>query len=360
MKAFEPFRLANSRKALILHYHRFSSSARPSATAVSVLEEQLVYLTTRYEIVPLAVIVDCLAKGAALPRRTAVITVDDGYHDFYDLAFPVLHRFKVPATVFVVAEFVDRNGWLWTDKIRHILRRAAAPSVALELASELRGELSAIRRLGSGSAGQANALDARVARFEEGRAGDEKAIAHAADNINAVLKTLPQAQREAVIDDLASNLGVILPEHPPADYSALSWEELREMAASGIDIGSHSMTHPILTLESNGHLRYELRESKSKIERLTGRAAPLFCYPNGDYDERTMRETERAGYIGAVTCRPGLNSAAENPFELRRIHTSDDLPHFLQSTSGMEQMKQAIKYREGNIYQENPGDRTIE
>jgi peptidoglycan/xylan/chitin deacetylase (PgdA/CDA1 family) len=132
------------------------------------------------------------------------------------------------------------------------------------------------------------------------------------------------------------------------------------MAASGIDIGSHSMTHPILTLESNERLRYELRESKSKIEQLTHRAVPMFCYPNGDYDGRTMREVKRAGYIGAVTCRPGLNSAAENPFELRRIHTNDDLPHFLQSTSGMEQMKQAIKYRDCVAYSENAEYRTIE
>jgi peptidoglycan/xylan/chitin deacetylase (PgdA/CDA1 family) len=160
-----------------------------------------------------------------------------------------------------------------------------------------------------------------------------------------MLKTFPEQQREAIIADLASQMDVILPERPTDEYDALTWEELREMAASGIDVGSHSMTHPILTLESDERLRYELQESKAKIERLTGRPATMFCYPNGDYDERTIRESRRAGYMGAVTCRPGLNSAAENPFELRRIHTSDDLPHFLQSTSGMEQLKQSIADR---------------
>src|SRR5215471_17455080 len=145
MKAFEPFRLANSRKALILHYHRFNSAPRPSATPVSVFAEQLAYMTGRYEIVPLSVIVECMSRGAALPRRAAAITVDDGYRDFYELAFPVLERFKVPATVFIVPEFVDRNVWLWTDKLRYLLQRAA-PANAVESVPELRGELSALHR----------------------------------------------------------------------------------------------------------------------------------------------------------------------------------------------------------------------
>jgi len=342
-KAFETFRLANSRKALILHYHRFSSSARPSATAVSVFKEQLAYLTGRYEIVPLSVIVDCLAKGAALPRRAAAITVDDGYRDFYELALPLLERFKVPATVFVVAEFVDRDVWLWTDKVRYLLRRAS-PGPVTELVSQLSGKVPATQRFRTPSPEYAGSLEAQVATMDL-PVLDERALSEATDGINSVLKTFPMVQREAIVAELASRLGVILPEHPPDDYEALSWEELRELAGSGIDIGSHSMTHPILTLESDQRLRYELRESKSKIERLTGRAVTLFCYPNGDYDKRTMLETERAGYVGAVTCRPGLNSAAENPFELQRIHTNDDLPHFLQSTSGLEQLRHTISYR---------------
>ena len=347
-KAFEAFRLANSRKALILHYHRFSPSARPSATAVSVLKEQLAYLTGRYEIVPLAVIVDCLARGAALPRRAAAITVDDGYRDFYELALPLLERFKVPATVFVVAEFVDRNAWLWTDKVRYLVLRAG-PGLAPELVSQLSGKLRATQRFRkTPSPEYAGSLEARVATLDL-PVLDDRAISEAADGINSVLKTFPMVQREAIVAELASRVGVILPEHPPDDYEALSWEELREVAGSGIDIGSHSMTHPILTLESDQRLRYELRESKSKIERLTGRPVTLFCYPNGGYDKRTMLETERAGYVGAVTCRPGLNSVAENPFELQRIHTNDDLPHFLQSTSGLEQLRHAISYR-GDLF----------
>src|SRR5262249_19735982 len=153
-------------------------------------------------------------------------------------------------------------------------------------------------------------------------------------------------QRAMVIADIASRLSVVLPDRPPDDYAGLSWAELREMAASGIDVGSHSMTHSILTLESDQRLLYELRESRSKIERLTGSPVSVFCYPNGDYDSRTIQEARRCGYIGAVTCRPGLNTAAQSPFELKRVHTVDDFAHFLQGTSGLEQIKLAMKHRE--------------
>src|SRR5689334_8128536 len=90
--AFAPFRLANRRKTLILTYHRFSDDGAAGTTSARALAEQLVYLRARYTIVPLAAIQAHLCDGRSLPSAAAAITIDDGYRDAYEVAFPVLRR----------------------------------------------------------------------------------------------------------------------------------------------------------------------------------------------------------------------------------------------------------------------------
>jgi peptidoglycan/xylan/chitin deacetylase (PgdA/CDA1 family) len=115
------------------------------------------------------------------------------------------------------------------------------------------------------------------------------------------------------------------------------------MDANGVEIGSHTMTHPILTNISDERLRRELHGSKLRLEEALGRRVDQFCYPNGDNDERVQREVARAGYRVAVTCVGGLNKRGDDPLTLRRIHTERDLAHFLQSTSGFEQLKDGVR-----------------
>ena len=117
---FAPFRMANRDKALILTYHRFSHSGHCNTTSARALEEQLDYLTTHYQIVPLSVINSYLTRGEELPAGVVSIAIDDGYRDAYEIAFPILRKYKVPATLFIVTDFVDRRIWLWTDKLRFL------------------------------------------------------------------------------------------------------------------------------------------------------------------------------------------------------------------------------------------------
>ncbi|MGH9936390.1 MAG: polysaccharide deacetylase family protein, partial [Blastocatellia bacterium] len=113
--------------------------------------------------------------------------------------------------------------------------------------------------------------------------------------------------------------------------------------ANGVEIGSHTLTHPILTNIGDERLVGELRDSKSRLEEVLGRRVDLFCYPNGDNDERVQHEVARAGYRAAVTVVSGFNQRGDDPLTLRRIHTERDLAHFLQSTSGFEQLKNHVR-----------------
>jgi hypothetical protein len=109
----------------ILMYHRFPKQSR--------FEAQCAHLKKYY--VPIS-LTDALAKlgGAALiPDRLVVVTVDDGYRDFYENAVPALNRYQIPSTVFLTTDLPDRNGWLWVDQVTWCIRQSKVREIELNL-----------------------------------------------------------------------------------------------------------------------------------------------------------------------------------------------------------------------------------
>jgi len=95
--------------------------------------------------------------------------------------------------------------------------------------------------------------------------------------------------------------------------------QVREWLAAGHEIGSHTLTHPKLTQLTHGKAREEISASRKKLEDVFGIPIQHFCYPFGDYDQKTMGLVQEAGYVTACTTTPGLNQPTTNPFEIRRI-----------------------------------------
>jgi len=102
----------------------------------------------------------------------------------------------------------------------------------------------------------------------------------------------------------------------------LTWDQVREMAAEGIEIGSHTMTHAMLSRLTPLELREELRGSKAMIEQEIQRPCETIAYPVGrsySYDETSLAEVGLAGYRIGVAYDDGVNWAgAVNLFALRR------------------------------------------
>jgi peptidoglycan/xylan/chitin deacetylase (PgdA/CDA1 family) len=329
--AFDLMRLTHRSRALILTYHRFSSGPEtghdPGKTPAAVFAEQLEYLTNRYTIVPLARLAESISQQGQQGRqgrsssRLAAITIDDGYRDAYEIAYPLLRRYRASATLFVPTNFIDQRVWIWTDKARFLTEQAVPQQFTLDLSeSSLRIDFNGLNRLN----GAASRRDA-------------------SERINAALKQLPNDIKETAIERLASALGVRIPERPPDEFGPVTWAEAREMQANGIEIGSHTLTHPILTNIGDEQLRRELRDSRSRLEEALKRRVDQFCYPNGDYDQRVSREVAQAGYRIAVTCVNGLNQRGENLLALRRVPAEQDLTRFAQGTCGFEELKQKAR-----------------
>ena len=119
--AFAPFHWTTGGKILILTYHRFSRETNPSKISSGEFAAHLEYLGKHSRVLSLADMVDRMRNGNSLPRGATVITIDDGYADAYEIAFPILKKFSIPATLFVITDFLDEKCWLWTDLMRYVL-----------------------------------------------------------------------------------------------------------------------------------------------------------------------------------------------------------------------------------------------
>ena len=125
-----------------------------------------------------------------------------------------------------------------------------------------------------------------------------------------------------------------------SELSALSWEQIANLQASGWEIGSHTRSHPHLTKLGDAELDAELAESKASCERRLGRECPSIAYPYGDYDERVVLATGRAGYRFACTLPDRIHPA--RPLAWPRIgvyHRDDERRYRLKVSPAVRRLR---------------------
>ncbi len=275
----------------ILMYHRF-----PRQDAAN-FDRQCEYLAAHYEVVGLREAVVRLGQGAPT-ANLAVITVDDGYADMYEVALPILRKHRLPATLFVTTGFVDRSCWMPGDRVRYHFSRTTEPSVRV-----------------SDDAGVEHVFATK----------DPKG----SDGLRALLKRVSYRTRSRILSGLA---GGEAPEEAVAcreEFRPCTWEQLRELAAAQVTIGDHTMTHVILSrLGTVDETRREILGSKARLEEKLQREVDLFAYPNGlpeDISEESV-SCVRANFRGAVTASFGLNAPGSDVFQLRRVGCDPWMP----------------------------------
>lgn len=275
----------------ILVYHRVVDEPDVflGGLSIKVFAAQMEYLARYASVLPLREVLARLNAKEELPPWTVTITFDDGYRDIYDHAFPILRKYGLPATIFLVSEYVGPGKVIWYDQVFSAFRITNRPRFDL---------------------------------WEEGRILDlttPSSRQEALHTTRRALMRLPEAQRIARVQEIRDYL------QPSLSQSTidlmLHWEHIREMAKENISFGSHTATHPILTTLSPERVMEELTQSKQKLEQELGIPVDLFAYPNGmqdDFDHAIKEMVCRAGYRAAVTTMPGSNHAETDRYELRR------------------------------------------
>ncbi|HEX2045480.1 MAG TPA: polysaccharide deacetylase family protein [Gaiellaceae bacterium] len=281
-----------SGRRLILLYHRVAELERdPYRLAVrpDAFAAQLEALRARLEVVPLA----SLLRPASHDR--AAITFDDGYADVAGSAREILESAGLPATVFVVAGAVDREGEFWWDRLERLVFEALAGHESLDVA-----------------------LDGRRL-YVDTRSPAGRGRAHR--TLYVRLRELPLGAIERFLDELAAEGD---DPGPREAYRALGRGELAALAAApAIEVGAHSLSHPRLSRIVPDEQRAEIAGSRRRLEELTGVTVTSFSYPHGDVDATVARIVEEAGYALACSSRPGSVSAGDSQFELPRRSVFD-------------------------------------
>ena len=321
------------RKTAILMYHGFTSQRdeigienhQGKHLAINRFDDQMRYLKNHYNPISVPFFLRSFKDDRPIPDNSVIITFDDGYESNYILAYPVLKRYGIPATIFITTNFVENNEFLWVDRIEYAVSRTTV------------GRLE----FGIYARNYSFDLSSRESRMK------------CEIKLRALLKRLPLGARRSIVDRIEKELKEKLSKViTPNIYRPLQWNQVREMADSGlVTIGSHTHNHVALAVCGEDQAREELSISKEIIEERTECICDIFCYPNGgigDFNARTKRALKNAGYLCGLVNVPGFNSRSSDIFQLKRFGLSadPDIEEFVMTLSGVAKLPGIIK---GNL-----------
>lgn len=281
----------------VLIHHRVRSEPDPlfpGEIDAARFDAQLSLVSRLFNVIPLRDAVPMLAAGT-LPARAACITFDDGYADNCEVALPILARHGIKAAFFVSTGYLD-GGLMWNDAIIESIRRTSTRHL----------DLTAIGL----RAFAIETLDDRRAAISELIAGAK------------YLDPLERDKQCAVIRDVA-NVGA------PRDLM-MRTDQVRVLHDAGMDIGAHTVSHPILVRIGNEEARREIAEGKSALEAIIGAPVRHFAYPNGvpgvDYDRAHVDIVRELGFDAAFSTAWGAASRRSDMLQLPRFTPWDRTP----------------------------------
>lgn len=282
----------------VLNYHRIQAVVDPfldSEPDVATFDWQMRLLKQCFNVLPLHEAVQMLATER-MPSRAVAISFDDGYRSIHDLAMPILVKHGLPATVFVTTGHMHDEGSMWNDRILEAMRRL--PATPLDL-----------QTVGLQAYPMANPAERK----------------QTAGILTERCKYMSLVERSRFINHLQNLAGGNLRQD-----LMLTADMLRTLIGNNIDIGGHTINHPILARVDDDTARREITDNKADLEAIIGQPVRLFAYPNGrrpnDYDDRHVEMVEQAGYDAAFTTVSGAATTAYSRFEIPRRRPWDKTP----------------------------------
>jgi peptidoglycan/xylan/chitin deacetylase (PgdA/CDA1 family) len=276
----------------VLTYHRIGDGAATSdglypglvSASREEFEAQVGFLARRYRVISLEQLLNA-RRGEPLPPRSVMLTFDDAYADFADLAWPALRSRAVDATLFVPTGYPGGATGFWWDWM-HAAVQAAPEGMVLRA-----GELGL-------------------------RVSDPASRADAFRALRTLVKGQEHDAGMSIVADVAAQAGVPAPPSP-----VLGWDALRALAAEGVAIAAHSRGHPLLTRVDRSQLREELRGSLDDVRREIGSVLPVTAYPSGAVNDDVVEAAREVGYeVGLTTDRGTNNLDHADWLRLRRIN----------------------------------------
>lgn len=290
---------------IILRYHRISDPiCDPHRLCVRPchFEEQMSVLRNLLDPIPLIEMMQARRLHAWSGNRVA-ITFDDGYLDNLKYAVPILAKYSIPATVFIVPGRLGHQKGFWWDELGHLVLDAL--QVPPKLNFQFWGRDFSWDRRGNPTGNQQASQSLHKALYE-------------------FMRPLPADEQ----DRLLEKLKVLLVDHIyEGSAQILSAGDVLHMDQHGlVEIGAHTMTHPVLSGLTRESQRMEIESGRHCLEQILGHPVKGFAYPYGtgsDYTAETVSCVKEMKFKYACTVVDDFVWWGSDPMQLPRILVQD-------------------------------------
>tara|TARA_R110000737_G_scaffold352845_3_gene400653 strand:+ start:795 stop:1787 length:993 start_codon:yes stop_codon:yes gene_type:complete len=280
------------------NYHRIGDKNKTSfdpnvfSCDVARFEEHIKFFQKNFIILDSERLLKLIESGKPIDEKYAVITFDDGYIDNYTLAYPILKKLNCPAIFYIATDFISQHTLPWWDEVAWLVKN---------------NDLNDFLDLPWG-------FPKNIATIEKHK------------QIQLILRIIKDNKSTQVNEKME-----ILRAKATRNFDAkleqeklfMDWDMLIEMNLNGIDIGSQTCSHRILSHLSNDEQLHEIVHSKTLLEEKIKKEIVSLAYPVGgseSYNKTTLDITLNAGFKFAFTFIPGINKSLErNQFTISRL-----------------------------------------
>jgi len=235
-----------------------------------------------------------------IPKRSILITFDDGYKDNFTLVYPVLRSLRIPAIYFIPTEGIMDRKLGWWDIISFFIKKTKKKTISIT--------------------GHNFSLSNNKEKKE--------AIFH----LLQLMKTAPHSQTQDLLEILSKECEIDFPSHNEQNAELMTRKEIEEVQNNGVAIGSHTVSHRVLATLDEEEQFEELRSSKRLLEDMLPGKIRSFSYPVGDYSAftgKTKELAQKAGYDISFSFKTGVNyQHITDPFDIKRIEPPSDFYSF--------------------------------
>jgi peptidoglycan/xylan/chitin deacetylase (PgdA/CDA1 family) len=282
----------------VFNYHRIGDKENTSfdraifSCTLKAFEQQIVELKKHFKIINTIELSKLNESGEVLSERFAVITFDDGYLDNFTEALPVLKKHNVTAVFYLTTTFLDSNPITWWDEIAYLLRKSSGkvyqlPNSVIEYVLEKNNIDNIIRK------------------------------------IMTVIKQSKNLSIGAALDDIRMKFPLAKDELSAENHQLfMKWKHAEELLRQGMEIGSHTLTHPILSQIDIEQHEKEIVDSKLILEKRLNCKINSIAYPVGRYycyNEKSIEFILAAGYKIAFNNEPGFHRGISCSLNINRF-----------------------------------------
>ncbi len=286
----------------VLLYHSVASGPENPYFGPDEYERHMELLSAEFRVLSADEFLWHLDRGRAPPRRSVLITFDDGFENNATVVQPIMERRGLPWVLFTTTAALNQPGCiLWFSALRGVCLYSRAASISL-----------------LGGSWPLSDRDTRLAAF--------------AGLFRLVSKSPWSRTRPALEDLLAEHFAAVPPPYVQSFCAMMTSAQLRVLAESPlVEVGCHTESHPFLTTVSDEALPQEIDAPTRMLAEIVDRPVRLFAYPAGDYGRREVERVAGAGFACAFAVTPVKRTRPR--FEVSRAGVYDPSVNVVRAKS---------------------------